>query len=508
MTFANNGNVTPFSRVSRLALTAVCILVISSCNDNGAHSDPLLGTAVVKQGSFEIAVSGKGQLRPLKEEPITAHTWGIISFMWEHGKAVKQGEVVFTIDDSDRRERLEGDRYDLEIRKAQLTKTEKQQSQRVHSAQRAVTQAQNELAAKVIELAELKAIPAPDDLENAKNTLSSASRICELRTSELEIIRKLHSSGAVSFSEVQDAETKYQRARIQMEKAATNLAKIEAGPTIEDLRRAELNVLMAKLDLQRAEKQLKAVENSAETVVENARVSVRHREDALRRDEDRLKQYRETAPIDGMVLHGPGRWGMPWQPGRDAGRGFMVMSIPSLEKMKAVIAIPESDIADVRPSQDTRLHVTAIPDATFTGKVHKVVDVARDEFEDLHQYTQEKLGRAERRVFTVEIALDQSDERLRPGFNVTAQIIIDEHKDALLIPLAAVGISPAEKTYADIITSGNGYRRAEIEVLAHDEGMAQVSGDIRPGDVVRIITEEERLYRSAGPLPTEMGYDN
>ena len=476
-------------------ILACCAMTITSCGKGGGDSkEP--GTATAVQGTLEIVVRGKGELKPVKEEAITSQTWGVIAFMWDHGRPVKAGDVVLRLDDTDTKEYLERDRLELAIRQARSVKTDKNEAKRLHSAELSVKSSETVLDSKKIELEELRNLPDPDALQNARNTLASSQRILELRTSELDIVRQLYNRGAVSLSDVQNAQTELERARIDMEKAKTTLHKTEAGPSVEEMRQAELAAQIEQLNQDRTAKQYKATESSCETNTENARRNVKQQSDTIKRNEDRLKKFTEKAPTDGVALYAPGHHGMPWQPGGDTGRGLKIMSIPDLSKMKAVVSIPESDIAGISKGQKARIKVTAIQGVGFTGEVTKIVELAKDEFEDLDNYTKEKLGRAERRVFTVEITVNEQDERLRPGFNAFVEIVVNEKRDAVIIPLAAVAIGSTGESYVEVLSPSGDYVRTPVEVEAYNGGMAQVTGGIKPGDAVRLITDGEKLFRA------------
>jgi len=164
--------------------------------------------------------------------------------------------------------------------------------------------------------------------------------------------------------------------------------------------------------------------------------------------------------------------------------------------MKAVVDIPEGEIAEVREGQKARISVTALPGEIFKGTVSRIVELAKDEFDDLDYQSKEILGRAERRVFTVEIAITEPDERLRPGFNARADIIVDRREDVLIVPLAAVGILPTGAGFVEVAEKSGKTRREAVEVVAYSGDMAEVKGNIAPGSSVRLITDEERLFHA------------
>jgi len=73
------------------------------------------------------------------------------------------------------------------------------------------------------------------------------------------------------------------------------------------------------------------------------------------------------------------------------------------------------------------VRVEAYPDLRLSGKVTLVGTLAQEERE-----------RRGTKFFTVAVALNESEPRLRPGMTARVEIAVEQRKDALFVPLEAV----------------------------------------------------------------------
>jgi multidrug efflux pump subunit AcrA (membrane-fusion protein) len=74
------------------------------------------------------------------------------------------------------------------------------------------------------------------------------------------------------------------------------------------------------------------------------------------------------------------------------------------------------------------VQLDAIPDRPFTGRISQISAIATMDFSSGWPFP---------RNFNVEIALDQSDSRLRPGMTSQVTIVVDRVANAITIPAQA-----------------------------------------------------------------------
>lgn len=101
-----------------------------------------------------------------------------------------------------------------------------------------------------------------------------------------------------------------------------------------------------------------------------------------------------------------------------------LFSIVDLTSLRAQVAVNEVDISSIKIDQPATLTFDALTGKTLTGSVVSL----------------DRLGTTTSGVTTynVEIAFDTTDETIRPGMSVNADIITAQKNDVLLVPNAAV----------------------------------------------------------------------
>jgi HlyD family secretion protein len=102
-----------------------------------------------------------------------------------------------------------------------------------------------------------------------------------------------------------------------------------------------------------------------------------------------------------------------------------------LSKMELHADVDEADVAQVKEGQDASFTVDAYPDRTFSAKIIQV---------RFSPKTVEGVV-----TYGTILSVDNSDLALRPGMTATADIIVDNIKDAVLAPNAALRFTPPEK---------------------------------------------------------------
>ncbi|MDZ7292240.1 MAG: efflux RND transporter periplasmic adaptor subunit [candidate division KSB1 bacterium] len=218
--------------------------------------------------------------------------------------------------------------------------------------------------------------------------------------------------------------------KLAMENASRELQKQEAlfkegGVTEKELELARRNALDARLNYEAA--QLKA------------------------------EKLRLKAPISGFVAN--------LQTNAEGTRvpaGFRLCSIMDYDKAVAQVNLPNTDLDRVRIGQDVRISNYALADQIFHGRV-SAIDPTID---------------PQTRTFTVTIEVVNEKLLLRPGMFVKADIVIENHPNAVIIPKTALQTRD-NKPVAFIVQGASAEMREvttgietreEVEIL---EGLAE-----------------------------------
>jgi len=232
----------------------------------------------------------------------------------------------------------------------------------------------------------------------------------------MERAEQMYKDGVMSKSLVEDAEKNYQLALNKQVSAERNLAVSKA-----EIAKCEAQVAQARASLENAQEDLR---NS--TIV---------------------------SPIDGLVLS------------RDVNIGDAVSSILVLGSQATLIMtlgdvsevyvqgkVDEADIGKVFLSQPARIVVESFKDKKFTGKVTKI----------------SPLGKEKDNVTTFEVRVSISNPggELKANMSANAEILLEEKKNVLMIPEAALIYDKERKPSVEIpdAKAENGKKKLSVKL--------------------------------------------
>lgn len=142
---------------------------------------------------------------------------------------------------------------------------------------------------------------------------------------------------------------------------------------------------------------------------------------------------RITTPVDGTIVVRQVNVGQTVVSSMNATTLFLVAR--DLTKMQIWASVNEADIAKVKPGQEVRYTVDALPNENFTGTVNKVRPNATMSSNVV--------------TYIVEVDIDNPDRKLLPYMSANANFIVKEVKDAMLVPDAAFDFRPSPEQIAE-----------------------------------------------------------
>jgi HlyD family secretion protein len=167
---------------------------------------------------------------------------------------------------------------------------------------------------------------------------------------------------------------------------------------------------------------------TARAGVAQANAQVAQQQAQLRANQATLGRTTIVAPIDGVIID------RQIEPGQTVASGLNVAVLftlaQDLSRVQALISVDEADIGSVKPGQAVRFTVDAFPNDNFTGTVTRI----------------RALPAAEQSVvaYTVEVEAANPDEKLLPGMTANAEIVLEERRNVLRVPNAALRFTPAD----------------------------------------------------------------
>src|SRR5215813_3414024 len=177
------------------------------------------------------------------------------------------------------------------------------------------------------------------------------------------------------------------------------------------------------------------------------------------------------APIRATVLSRDVEIGSPVSSILNLGaNATLVMTLGDIEKVFVRGKVDEADIGRVRLEQPARIRVETFKDRTFTGHVTQIspLGVEKDNVTS----------------FEVKVSIDNPGRELRANMTANAEIVLEEHPNALLIPEAAVTYDAKKAAFVDIFAPGEktGRKRMPIKVGVGNGTKIEVLGGLKAGD--------------------------
>lgn len=188
----------------------------------------------------------------------------------------------------------------------------------------------------------------------------------------------------------------------------------------------------------------------------------------------RLERSKITAPISGLALT------RDLEPGEVLAPGAPITTLQRVDRLKAVIGIPETDIAMFKVGGDATLTVDAFPDRTFTGRISFVGPATE----------------ASSRTFPAEIAVANGDGTLKPGMIARVSLVRRSFENAIVVPRDVLHERDAGTV---AVVMENGVARVRTVTLdASEDGKVVVTSGLAAGD--QLIVEGQRGLVDGQPV--------
>jgi len=254
--------------------------------------------------------------------------------------------------------------------------------------------------------------------------------------SSLDRARRLHQQGLIAKSVLEEADKAYQMALNRQMTALRNVSVSRA-----EVARAKAQVAQAQALLDRAEEDLR---NS--TIV---------------------------SPMDGIVLSRDIEVG-------DAVSSILVLgsqatklfTLGDVSEVYVLGKVDEADIGKVYLGQPARIVVEAFKDRAFHGKVTKIspLGVEKDNVT----------------TFEVRVSIQNPGGELRANMTANAEIILEERKNVLLVPEAAVLYDRNRQAFLEVPDSASpaGRRRVPVKLGISNGVKTELATGLQEGDQV------------------------
>lgn len=145
---------------------------------------------------------------------------------------------------------------------------------------------------------------------------------------------------------------------------------------------------------------------------------------------------RITSPIDGTVTE------VNIRPEAPSSTGKAIFTITDTGRLKVLASVSESDISKINVGDEAKVRGAGFAGRVYTGSVTKIYPTAR------------KSLTGSDTVVDVEIDLEDTDDRLKPGFTAKVEIIGGNNYDIITVPYEAIRQDENNNEYVYVYEDG------------------------------------------------------
>ena len=165
--------------------------------------------------------------------------------------------------------------------------------------------------------------------------------------------------------------------------------------------------------------------------------------------------------------------------GDHAWPGAAIVEIPDLSSIRFEARIEEADRGKLKGGQSGTVHVDAVPDTDFSGAVTSISTIAQLDFTNWPPA----------KNFTLDLKMDRTDTRIRPGMKANARIAVDIIPDSILVSPQAV--FPKNGSTVVYVQNGRNFVEKTVRVGRRSGDTVQIIDGLRPGERVALKNPTE-----------------
>ncbi len=457
----------PLRPVWPLVVVTVAVMAMAAGCDRSGGSAMSVLTAPVKKGDLLVTVTEDGNVESAVNIDIKCGVAGGTSILWivEDGKEVKKGEKLVELDASALEEQINQQKITFEKARAAKIQAEKDWE----ASKIAVNEYLEGTFVKELQDADAQITIALENLRSSENALEHSER--------------MYRKGYISSLDLESQKFSVQRAQLELDSARTS------------------KDVLTKYTKEKMMQELESTRDSAEAQMRSEDASFALEESRLKRLEAQMKECLIMAPASGMVVYAnqqQGRMGGSQQPQIEEGAAVRerqtILRLPDLAQMQVKVNVHESKIEALgdamRRAQSEGRLVPArvrIQDRSFVGSLSSIAN----------QPEPTSWFSGNIKEYATIIAIDGTAEGLRPGMTAECNVLVNELKDILFMPVAAVVEQRGE--YLCWVQNGDKIEKRPLVLGDTNDQFVEIKDGVAEGENVilnpRTVVEEARGIR-------------
>jgi len=484
-------------------------LTIFRGDDASAINTP---TFTVKEGPLRISVTESGAIQAREQIILKSEVEGktsIISLV-DEGTKVEKGDLLIELDSSSLLDQKIDQQIKVQNADAAFVSARENLAVVKNQVQSDVDKAKLTYNFAKQDLEKYLQGEYPNQLKEEESQITLAEEEVVRAQDNLEWSRKLYEERYISQTELQADELSVKKKTLDLEMAQNDLNLLKNFTHKRRLAQLESDVSQAGMALERTIRKASADVVQAEANLKAKESEFERQKDKLAKVEKQIVKTKIYAPADGMVIYatsaqqgGHRRQTVePLDEGTQVRERQDLIHLPTTSGSNAEIGIYEASLDKVSIGLPVEVTVDALPGERFLGRVASIAPLPD---------AQSAFMNPDLKIYDTIVYLDDTGntDLLRTGMNCNAEIVVEQHKKAIYIPVQAVIRVGGDTTV--YIVNGNKIESRKVKIGLDNDRMIRIIEGLKPGEMVSLApqltfgTVEEPKYEefaevSPGPI--------
>lgn len=435
-----------------------------------------------QRGDLVVSILQSGELQAKSSRDILneAYPNAKITSIVDDGATVTNGQLLFELESSQLMERFLDQQSDVAEAEASLKLAQENlEIARLKNATD-IESAKLRVELALLDLKKYEEVEYDQQVDIAQSDIYLAEQELKKARSELEGTQELFDKGYSNRQELEADQLGVERKEIEVTNKTTDLDILKEYTHTK--RTLELNnaVSNAVSALERLEKTVLADVESKLASIESKKTRLEIERNQLVTKEEEFANTKVYADFEGQVFYPQDRRQAKIEKGATVNMRQRILSFPDLSAWDLKVGIPEAMIDKVSLGQEAVATLDAVPGLVLRGRVEKVSAVP-----DSQNWFNSGV-----KIYTIMVNVESEQEgQLKPGMSATVEIVTDQLRDVLYVPIQAV-VSSEGKHYVYIVKRGKKELR-EVQIGKFNTYSIEIFEGIDEGEELLLYAEVE-----------------
>ncbi len=467
-----------------LTLTGGVLIAMAAVQKQSTRVTSKMATFTAQRAPLSITLTETGTIKSRDQFIVKNEVEGRTSIIYviDEGTVVKKGDLLIELDASSLEDRLVDQQIQVENSEADtVSATENLEVVKLQT-QSNVAKAELDNQFAIEDKAKYLQGEWPKQLMEAETDVTLKDEELKRTTDEFNWSKRLYEEKYLSETEYRADELAMKRAQLQLALSEENLKLLKDFTHKRRLAELDSDIEQMELNLERVRREASSDLVQADARLRAREAELKRQQDRLTKIEDQLAKTKMYAPADGMVVYATSSefsWRGDTEPldeGQEVRERQELIHLPTADSMMVRTQIHESSLGKVALGQPVQIRIDALPEMSFVGRVTKIAPLPD---------AQSVFMNPDLKVYDTDVMIEGVHPQLRTGMSCQATILIEEHLDAIAVPMqAVVGRGGESVVY---VVNGNEATPRKVVTGLDNKAMIHIVDGLTPGEQVLLV---------------------